>query len=318
MIPGVPDLGVGPAPVPGRLDELATGLHRLTAPNPGLMTGPGTNTYLLGAGSGRSNLAVVDPGPDDATHRGAIVAAASTLGPIRWVLVTHTHPDHAPGAAALAEQTGAEVIGFGQAEGFAPDRCVGDGWTLRLAGGEGSDGGRLDDGAGERITLEAVHTPGHASDHLCWLLRESGTLLTGDHVMHGSTVVIRPPDGDLGQYLASLAKVRDLTPAVQTLAPGHGRLMTPVVPVIDALIAHRRGRHERVAEALSSLGEAGIDDLLPSVYDDVTEAQLPVARFSLWAHLRALAEDGRAHPMAVGQGQDTIETRWKSVSEGPA
>jgi glyoxylase-like metal-dependent hydrolase (beta-lactamase superfamily II) len=304
--------------VPGRLDELATGLHRLTAPNPGLMTGPGTNTYLLGAGSGRSNLAVVDPGPDDATHRGAIVAAASTLGPIRWVLVTHTHPDHAPGAAALAEQTGAEVIGFGQAEGFAPDRCVGDGWTLRLAGGEGSDGGRLDDGAGERITLEAVHTPGHASDHLCWLLRESGTLLTGDHVMHGSTVVIRPPDGDLGQYLASLAKVRDLTPAVQTLAPGHGRLMTPVVPVIDALIAHRRGRHERVAEALSSLGEAGIDDLLPSVYDDVTEAQLPVARFSLWAHLRALAEDGRAHPMAVGQGQDTIETRWKSVSEGPA
>jgi glyoxylase-like metal-dependent hydrolase (beta-lactamase superfamily II) len=318
VIPGVPDLGVGPAPVPGRLDELATGLHRLTAPNPGLMTGPGTNTYLLGAGSGRSNLAVVDPGPDDATHRGAIVAAASTLGPIRWVLVTHTHPDHAPGAAALAEQTGAEVIGFGQAEGFAPDRCVGDGWTLRLAGGEGSDGGRLDDGAGERITLEAVHTPGHASDHLCWLLRESGTLLTGDHVMHGSTVVIRPPDGDLGQYLASLAKVRDLTPAVQTLAPGHGRLMTPVVPVIDALIAHRRGRHERVAEALSSLGEAGIDDLLPSVYDDVTEAQLPVARFSLWAHLRALAEDGRAHPMAVGQGQDTIETRWKSVSEGPA
>jgi glyoxylase-like metal-dependent hydrolase (beta-lactamase superfamily II) len=304
--------------VPGRLDELATGLHRLTAPNPGLMTGPGTNTYLLGAGSGRSNLAVVDPGPDDATHRGAIVAAASTLGPIRWVLVTHTHPDHAPGAAALAEQTGAEVIGFGQAEGFAPDRCVGDGWTLRLAGGEGSDGGRLDDGAGERITLEAVHTPGHASDHLCWLLRESGTLLTGDHVMHGSTVVIRPPDGDLGQYLASLAKVRDLTPAVQTLAPGHGRLMTPVVPVIDALIAHRRGRHERVAEALSSLGEAGIDDLLPSVYDDVTEAQLPVARFSLWAHLRALAEDGRAHPMGVGQGQDTIETRWKSVSEGPA
>jgi len=318
VIPGVPDLGVGPAPVPGRLDELATGLHRLTAPNPGLMTGPGTNTYLLGAGCGRSNLAVVDPGPDDATHRGAIVAAASTLGQIRSVLVTHTHPDHAPGAAALAEQIGAEVIGFGQAEGFAPDRCVGDGWTLRLAGGEGSDGGRLDDGAGERITLEAVHTPGHASDHLCWLLRESGTLLTGDHVMHGSTVVIRPPDGDLGQYLASLAKVRDLTPAVQTLAPGHGRLMTPVVPVIDALIAHRRGRHERVAEALSSLGEAGIDDLLPSVYDDVTEAQLPVARFSLWAHLRALAEDGRAHPMAVGQGQDTIETRWKSVSEGPA
>jgi glyoxylase-like metal-dependent hydrolase (beta-lactamase superfamily II) len=320
VIPGVPDLGVGPAPVPGRLDELAAGLHRLTAPNPGLMTGPGTNTYLLGAGTRRSNLAVVDPGPDDAKHRAAIVAAASTLGTIRWVLVTHTHPDHAPGAAALAEQTGAEVIGFGPAEGFAPDRCVGDGWTLRLAGGEGGEGGDGVGGvgAGEEITLEAVHTPGHASDHLCWLLRESGTLLTGDHVMHGSTVVIRPPDGDLGQYLASLVKVRDFTPAVQILAPGHGRLMTPVAPVIDALIAHRRGRHERVAEALSSLGEAGIDDLLPSVYDDVTEAQLPVARFSLWAHLRALAEEGRAQPMAVGLGPDTIETSWKSLSEGPA
>jgi glyoxylase-like metal-dependent hydrolase (beta-lactamase superfamily II) len=310
VIPGVPDLGVGPAPVPGRLDELAAGLHRLTAPNPGLMTGPGTNTYLLGSGSRHSSLAVVDPGPDDATHRAAIVAAASTLGPIRWVLVTHTHRDHAPGAGALAEQTGAEVIGFGPAEGFAPDRCVGEGWGLRLAGGDGGD-------APEGLTLEAVHTPGHASDHLCWLLRESATLLTGDHVMHGSTVVIRPPDGDLGQYLASLVKVRDFTPAVRTLAPGHGRLMAPVAPVIDALIAHRRGRHGRVAEALSSLGEAGIDDLVPSVYDDVTEAQLPVARFSLWAHLRALAEEGRAQPMAVGLGQDTIETRWMSLSEVP-
>lgn len=316
MIPGVPDLGVGPAPVPGRLDELGAGLHRLTAPNPGLMTGPGTNTYLLGSGSRHSSLAVVDPGPDDATHRAAIVAAASTLGPIRWVLVTHTHRDHAPGAAALAEQTGAEVIGFGPAEGFAPDRCVGEGWALRLAGGDGGDGGEGGD-APEGLTLEAVHTPGHASDHLCWLLRESATLLTGDHVMHGSTVVIRPPDGDLGQYLASLVKVRDFTPAVRTLAPGHGRLMAPVAPVIDALIAHRRGRHGRVAEALSSLGEAGIDDLLPSVYDDVTEAQLPVARFSLWAHLRALAEEGRAQPMAVGLGQDTIETRWMSLSEVP-
>jgi glyoxylase-like metal-dependent hydrolase (beta-lactamase superfamily II) len=316
VIPGVPDLGVGPAPVPGRLDELGAGLHRLTAPNPGLMTGPGTNTYLLGSGSRHSSLAVVDPGPDDATHRAAIVAAASTLGPIRWVLVTHTHRDHAPGAAALAEQTGAEVIGFGPAEGFAPDRCVGEGWALRLAGGDGGDGGEGGD-APEGLTLEAVHTPGHASDHLCWLLRESATLLTGDHVMHGSTVVIRPPDGDLGQYLASLVKVRDFTPAVRTLAPGHGRLMAPVAPVIDALIAHRRGRHGRVAEALSSLGEAGIDDLLPSVYDDVTEAQLPVARFSLWAHLRALAEEGRAQPMAVGLGQDTIETRWMSLSEVP-
>jgi glyoxylase-like metal-dependent hydrolase (beta-lactamase superfamily II) len=302
VIPGVPDFGVGPVPVPGRLDELVPGLNRLTAPNPGLMTGPGTNTYLVGTGS--LAVAVVDPGPDDATHRAAIVAAASTLGPIRWVLVTHTHVDHAPGAAALAQETGARVIGFGPADGFAPDECVGEGWTLTVPTGAGA-------GAGEDLTLEAVHTPGHASDHLCWLLRERATLLTGDHVMHGSTVVIRPPDGDLHQYLVSLAKVRDLQPPVARLAPGHGRLMEPVTPVIDALIAHRQGRHDRVATALEARGEGSVDDLLPLVYDDVTEAQLPVARFSLWAHLRALAAEHRAQPVAVALGLDTIETRWK-------
>ena len=300
MIPAVPDLGVGPAPVPGRLDHLAPGLHRLTAPNPGLMTGPGTNTYLIGAGS----LAVVDPGPDDPVHRAAIVAAAAAadMGPIRWVLVTHTHVDHAPGAAALAWDTGARVVGFGPAEGFTPDECVGEGWVLRLPGPAGAD-----------LTLTAVHTPGHASDHLCWLLAEQATLLTGDHVMHGSTVVIRPPDGDLDQYLASLAKVRDLRPPVRRLAPGHGRLMEPVSPVIDALIAHRWGRHARVASALSARGEGSVDDLLPLVYDDVTEPQLPVARFSLWAHLRALAGEQRARPVGVEPGQDTIETHWKPV-----
>jgi glyoxylase-like metal-dependent hydrolase (beta-lactamase superfamily II) len=298
VIPAVPDFGLGPVPVPGRLDELAPGLHRLTAPNPGLMTGPGTNTYLVGTGS----LAVIDPGPDDATHRAALLAAASTLGPIRWVLVTHTHVDHAPGAAALAQETGARVIGFGPADGFAPDECVGEGWALTVPGEAGT--------SGDDLTLEAVHTPGHASDHLCWLLRERGTLLTGDHVMHGSTVVIRPPDGDLHQYLASLVKVRDLQPPVGRLAPGHGRLMEPVTPVIDALIAHRRGRHQRVATALEARGEGTVDDLLLLVYDDVTEAQLPVARFSLWAHLRALAEEHRAQPVAVTLGHDTIETRW--------
>jgi glyoxylase-like metal-dependent hydrolase (beta-lactamase superfamily II) len=258
------------------------------------MTGPGTNTYLIGT----SDLAVVDPGPDNAEHRARLLEAASALGTIRWVLVTHTHVDHAPGAAALAEAAGAQVIGFGPAEGFAPDLSVGDGWTLGISGSED-------------VTLEAVHTPGHASDHLCWLVRESATLLTGDHVMHGSTVVIRPPDGDLRQYMASLIKVRDRVPAVRTLAPGHGRLMEPVPAVVDALIAHRRGRHDRIAEALESLGEGSVDDLLPVVYDDVTEAQLPVARFSLWAHLRALVEEGRAQPMATGSGGDTIEARWK-------
>jgi glyoxylase-like metal-dependent hydrolase (beta-lactamase superfamily II) len=301
VIPAVPDFGIGPVPVPGRLDEVASGVLRLTAPNPGLMTGPGTNTYLVGF----AEPVVVDPGPADAAHTAAIVAAAAALGPIRTIVVTHTHVDHAPGAAALAEATGARVVGFGPAEDFAPDERVGEGWTLACPGGNGAP----------ELTLRALHTPGHASDHVCWLVEQHALLLTGDHVMHGSTVVIRPPDGDLHQYLASLARVRDDRPAVSTLAPGHGRLMDHVPEVIDALVAHRLGRHGMIAAALSARGEGTVDELLPEVYGDVTEKQLPVARFSLWAHLRALAQEGRAIPLqrASSGSADTIETRWAAA-----
>jgi glyoxylase-like metal-dependent hydrolase (beta-lactamase superfamily II) len=290
----VPDFGIGPAPVVAVPVELAPGLVRLTAPNPGLMTGPGTNSYLIGT----SELAVIDPGPESPAHREALLEAAKERGPIRWLLVTHTHIDHAPGAAALAESTGAQVIGFGPAEGFSPDLAVRDGWTLDLPGPG-------------RLTLEAVHTPGHASDHLCWLVRQQRTLLTGDHVMHGSTVVIRPPDGNLRQYMDSVARVRDFSPAIELLAPGHGRLMDHVPQVVDALIAHRRGRHGRVAAALRAAGEGTVDDLLPVVYDDVTEEQLPVARFSLWAHLRHLAAEGRAEALTGPGKEDSLQTRWR-------
>jgi glyoxylase-like metal-dependent hydrolase (beta-lactamase superfamily II) len=266
------------------------------------MTGPGTNSYLIGS----SELALIDPGPDDEGHRAALLAAVAARGTLRWILVTHTHLDHAPGAAALAAATGAQVVGFGPADGFAPDRSVGGGWTLTLPTEEGA------------LTLEAVHTPGHASDHLCWLLPESRTLLTGDHVMHGSTVVIRPPDGNLADYLASLALVRDLDPPLQQLAPGHGRLMGHVTEVVDALIAHRLDRHARVAEALVAAGEATVDELLAQVYDDVTDKQLPVARLSLWAHLRHLRGEERARPLDAPSGEDTIETRWRWVEDSSA
>ena len=305
MIPAVPDFGVGPAPEADRVDEVAPGVLRLTAPNPGLMTGPGTNTYVVGAGA----LAVIDPGPADEAHTAAIVAAAALRGDVRTILVTHTHVDHAPGAAALASATGAPVVAFGPADGFRPDERAGDGWTLALEDPDGAgDGAR---------TLRALHTPGHASDHLCWLLEDEALLFTGDHVMHGSTVVIRPPDGDLHQYLASLARVRDAEPPIRTLAPGHGRLMDHVPDVVDALVAHRLARHERIAAALARHGDATVDELLPEVYGDVTERQLPVARFSLWAHLRALAAEGRAIRRASGAdsgGTDTIESRWSAAA----
>jgi glyoxylase-like metal-dependent hydrolase (beta-lactamase superfamily II) len=306
VIPAVPDFGIGPAPEPGRVDEVAPGVRRLTAPNPGLMTGPGTNTYLVGD----VEPVVVDPGPADPAHTEAIMAVAEPLGPIRSIVVTHTHVDHAPGAAALATATSAQVFGFAPAEGFEPDVCVDEGWSVSVPLAPGLPR------APSHLTLRALHTPGHASDHLCWLVEEHALLLTGDHVMHGSTVVIRPPDGDLHQYLDSLVRVRDEVPAIRLLGPGHGRLMDHVPDVIDALVAHRLGRHERVAEALARRGDGTVDELLDEVYGDVTEQQLPVARFSLWAHLRALAQEGRATPFSSpslvdpGVGHDTIETRW--------
>lgn len=305
MIPPVPDFGIGPAPEPGRVDEVAPGVRRLTAPNPGLMTGPGTNTYLVGD----VEPVVVDPGPADPAHIEAIVSATESLGPIRTIVVTHTHVDHAPGAAALAAAVDARIVGFAPAEGFEPDECVGEGWSMSSPLVPGPDVPAV-------LTLRALHTPGHASDHLCWLVEEHSLLLTGDHVMHGSTVVIRPPDGDLHQYLSSLARVRDESPPIHTLGPGHGRLMDHVPDVIEALIAHRVGRHDRVADVLMRRGEGTVDELLDEVYGDVTEQQLPVARFSLWAHLRALAEEGRAtlvHTEAGADsddGHDTIESRW--------
>jgi glyoxylase-like metal-dependent hydrolase (beta-lactamase superfamily II) len=199
----------------------------------------------------------------------------------------------------LAAATGAPVVGFAPAEGFEPDERAAEGWTVRPPDGE--------------LTLRALHTPGHASDHLCWLVEEHAMVLTGDHVMHGSTVVIRPPDGDLHQYLESLARLRDERPPVRTLAPGHGRVMDHVPDVVDALIAHRLARHAVAAAALARRGAATVDELLPDVYADVTEPQLPVARFSLWAHLRALVQEERATLLDAAPGDDTLESRWAAA-----
>jgi glyoxylase-like metal-dependent hydrolase (beta-lactamase superfamily II) len=300
-------------PSPGRLDQLTPRLARLTAPNAGLMTGPGTNSYLVGT----TDVAVIDPGPDLAGHQAALVSAAEERGArIRWIVVTHTHPDHAPGAARLAAATGAPVMGFAPRPGFEPDREVGEGFVL-----EGGD-----------FALRAVHTPGHASDHLCWLLTgdggdaSGGVLLTGDHVMHGSTVVIRPPDGDVGVYLDSLATVAGLGPAVARLAPGHGRLITDPPAAVADLVAHRLGREARVAAALADAGSATVEQLLPRVYADVSEPQLAPARYSLWAHVRKLAADGRAEivparpsdlPVDLTPGDEELWATWVAAPATP-
>ena len=266
--------------VPGRVVRLSARVLRVTAPNAGMMTGPGTNSYLVGDPA-TNRWTVIDPGPDDASHRQALLAAAP--GPLERILVTHTHVDHSPGAAPLARATGAPVLGrrplhaAGQDATFAPDEELYGGEVLAL---------------GPDATLRVLHTPGHASNHLCYLLEQERTLFTGDHVMQGSTVVINPPDGDMAAYLHALEALHAL--ALDWFAPGHGFLVARPHEVVRALVRHRLGREAKVVAALAALGPAALEGLVVRVYDDVPAALHPVARRSLLAHLLKLEGEGRA------------------------
>lgn len=265
---------------PGEPVRLSERVIRVTANNGSVMTGPGTNTYLIGGGP-RNEWAVLDPGPLDETHLAQVLAAAP--GPIRWILVTHTHQDHSPGAAPLKARTGAAVLGrvtphaAWQDATFAPDRALEGGERLDLPGG---------------TTLRVLHTPGHASNHLCYLLEQERLLFTGDHLMQQSTVVINPPDGDMAAYLASLEALLD--EPIDWLAPGHGFLMAQPRAVIEGVLAHRRRREAKVLRALRDLAPAPLPVLLERVYHDVPPALHRVASRSLLAHLLKLAHDGVA------------------------
>jgi glyoxylase-like metal-dependent hydrolase (beta-lactamase superfamily II)/8-oxo-dGTP pyrophosphatase MutT (NUDIX family) len=260
--------------------RLSPRLIRVTANNGSLMTGPGTNTYLLGGGAS-NEWAVIDPGPLDEAHVEAVLAAAP--GPIRWIFATHTHNDHSPACVPLKARTGALVHGrvpdhpHWQDASFAPDVHLVGGERFELPGGS---------------TLHAIHTPGHASNHLCYRLEEERLLFTGDHVMQLSTVVINPPDGDMSAYLASLRALAGLELA--WLAPGHGFLMDEPRCAMEAIVAHRLRREAKVVEALRTLGPADEDALLARVYDDVRPQLLPMALRSLRAHLHKLRDDGTA------------------------
>jgi glyoxylase-like metal-dependent hydrolase (beta-lactamase superfamily II) len=275
---------------PGVAVDLAKGLCRLVAPNPGLMTGPGTNTYLLGEG----DLVVVDPGPDDEAHLEAIEAVASARsGRIRYVAVTHTHPDHAPGAASLAAATGAVVLGFGERPGFVPEGVVADGDVVAAGGSR----------------LRAIHTPGHASDHLCYLEERTNILLSGDHIMGGSTVVIAPPDGDMAQYMDSLQRLLAIDPPIAAIAPGHGPLMTDPPGVINGYIAHRMARETAILDALQRRREATVAELVADVYTDVPAALHPIAAHSVWAHLRKLTDES----LVATADRDDLAGVWRAA-----
>lgn len=266
--------------IPGTPVRLSERVIRITAPNPGVMTGPGTNSYLVG--DPEANVwAVIDPGPDDPVHIDRIVACAP--GPIRWIFATHTHLDHSPGCARLKTLTGARVYGRPAPAGghqdldFAPDVIPEDGDRFALS---------------DRTTLTAIHTPGHASNHLCFLIEEERTLFTGDHLMQGSTVVINPPDGDMSAYLCSLRSL--LGVELAWLAPAHGFLIGRPHEAINGIIAHRLKREAKVLQALRDHGPADGKALVPHAYDDTPVALHGWALRSLAAHLHKLRDDGLA------------------------
>jgi glyoxylase-like metal-dependent hydrolase (beta-lactamase superfamily II) len=270
-------LGTGSASydlLPGVATALDQYVTRLIAPNPSIMTGPGTNTYLIG----EREVAVVDPGPDDPTHIAAILEAGA--GRIRWILCTHTHHDHAEGVAAIQSATGAQVLGRAgpDSEYDIPlklDRVVEEGERIPC----------------DSLSVRAVLTPGHSSNHVCYLLEETRMLFTGDHIMQGSTVVILPPDGSMHAYLSSLKRLLALDIAI--LAPGHGYLIGQPEVEIDRLVKHRLAREDKVRRALREAGSsASLQTLLPRVYDDVPVALHPMAARSLEAHLDKLVVDG--------------------------
>jgi len=266
--------------VPDRAVRLSERVIRVTADNGSVMTGPGTNTYLVG-GAHAARWAVIDPGPALDAHVDAIVAAAP--GPIDRIFVTHTHKDHSPAALALKARTGATVLGLQprhsewQDGSFVADVTLHGGERIELA---------------EGTHLSVIHTPGHASNHLCYLLEEEKTLFTGDHVMQSSTVVINPPDGDMAAYIASLRQIAELD--LEWLAPGHGFLMAEPRQAIEAVVAHRLRRESKVVDTLGALGPASTSALLAAVYADVPPHLHAVAMRSLTAHLLKLRDEGRA------------------------
>jgi glyoxylase-like metal-dependent hydrolase (beta-lactamase superfamily II) len=266
--------------IPFRLNSR---VRRIVAPNPGVMTGAGTNTYLLGDEA----VAVLDPGPAIPEHIDAILDAARDR--IRWIVCTHTHPDHSPAWQAVAEATGAEVIGASPADDMFQDD------TFRPARELQHD----DVLAADEFTLRAVHTPGHVSNHFCFFLEEERMLFAGDHIMNGSTVVIVPPSGDMKAYIESLQLL--LRYPLHLIAPGHGEVMEDSRAIVEWLVNHRLQREHKVIRGLRQLGRARLDALVEVVYDDVDRGLHEMAKLSLSAHLIKLQRENRAvHHKADG------------------
>jgi glyoxylase-like metal-dependent hydrolase (beta-lactamase superfamily II)/8-oxo-dGTP pyrophosphatase MutT (NUDIX family) len=263
---------------------LLKNLLRLTAPNPGVMTGPGTNSYLVG--DRHSGYIAVDPGPADADHLQRLWRAAD--GDIRMIVCTHSHPDHSPGAGPLQAmcRTPPPILGLPSAvtaraaSEFSPDRTLAHGEQLRVIGPD----------ANSTHTLKVLHTPGHAANHLCLVLLEDGLLFSGDHILNGSTTVVDPPDGNMNDYLNSL----DLLSAacdehqIEFILPAHGYVLDQAKAAIAQLKAHRLRREAKILKVMQAHPQGSMDDWVALAYDDVDARIWPVAKRSLLAHVQRL------------------------------
>lgn len=238
-------------------------VRRVLAPNPGLFTGPGTNSYLIEDGG---EAVVMDPGPIEATHRQALISAAEGLH-VRAVVVTHTHPDHAPLANPLARWFEVPALGYEAGPEFQPDHCLAHGEVIEVGA----------------AALEAIHTPGHSDDHLCF--RSGEVLFTGDHIMGGSSVLIT----DAASYMDSLQKLADLK--LDRLYPGHGERIERPSEVISWYIAHRRQREREILAAVAS-GCRTVGQVVEEVYSEIDPALHGLAVYSVAAHLKKLAAEG--------------------------
>lgn len=284
-------VAIPPKPWPtGEAQRIEPLVRRVLAPNPSPYTFTGTQTYIVGA---ERDVAVIDPGPADPDHISAIHAAVGDAR-IAAIMCTHTHRDHSPAAAPLAEATGAPIVGCAPLvlesdlpradeafdKSYAPDRVLEDGEQMRGTG----------------WTLTAVATPGHTSNHLCFALEESGALFTGDHVMGWSTSVVIPPDGDMGDYMASLEKLRNREDRVYYSA--HGEPITRPRQLVRGMIGHRRQRENQI---LRLLGERArpVGEFIPHMYKGLDERLIPAAEMSVTAHLIDLERRG----MAVQDGK---------------
>jgi glyoxylase-like metal-dependent hydrolase (beta-lactamase superfamily II)/8-oxo-dGTP pyrophosphatase MutT (NUDIX family) len=267
---------------------LLQNVQRLTAPNPGVMTGPGTNSYLVG--DPNTGYIAIDPGPADEAHLQRLWRAAG--GQIKAIVCTHSHPDHSPGAAPLQALCTHKPPILGLASKptaransrFTPERELADGEKLVLQG-TGVDGEMTH-------TLRVVHTPGHAANHLCLVLEEDGLLFSGDHVLNGSTTVIDPPDGHMGDYLDSLDKLAAACEAggIEFILPAHGHVLGFAHQAITHLKAHRLKRETKIAAAMQALPQGSLQEWVEKAYDDVPPRLWPVAARSLQAHVDHIRE----------------------------